>query len=197
MHLLNIGCGKQKIEGFINLDCNKNLNPDVVHNLEETPLPFDTMSIDGGLASHILEHIRNLPELLQDIWRITKLGGAWEIRTPHYLSPDAWGDLTHVRSFSQQSFNNEFFKGWNVHEVSFEEVTKLLTHDVCTHIHAKIVRMPKYIQYVPDELIEYMKQQGKQISSDVVSVSDGMKEMEYMFQLMKEGKFQMEEGNDE
>ena len=57
MFLLNLGYGPNKIDGFINLDKNVDFNPDVLHDLEVTPLPFEDQTISGGLASHILEHI--------------------------------------------------------------------------------------------------------------------------------------------
>jgi len=191
MILLNLGCGPNKIDGFINLDYNESLQPDIVHNLEEVPLPFETISVDGGLASHVFEHIHNFPALLQDVWRITKPGGVWEVRVPHYLSPDAWGDITHVRAFSPQSFTMGL-AGWNVIELNCREYTKLLSNDPVTHIEVRMIRFPRYIVYTSDEFMKQMELKGMTSAPDTVRVSDGEKELEQIIELMQSGELQVE-----
>ena len=42
---LNLGCGKDYIDGWINVDFYDDLNCDVTHDLEEFPWPWDDNSI--------------------------------------------------------------------------------------------------------------------------------------------------------
>lgn len=43
---LNLGCGVNKKEGFINIDINPRLNPDMVLDLNSQPYPFKNDSVD-------------------------------------------------------------------------------------------------------------------------------------------------------
>ena len=140
MILLNIGCGPSKMEGVINLDNNPDFEPEVVHDLEVTPLPFEDESIHGVIASHIFEHIRNYPELLKDIYRVLVPGGVLNINVPYFTSRDAWGDPTHVRAFSELSFLPDFWKGWKVSEVSMIDGKKTYTHHPVVHIQAQLIK---------------------------------------------------------
>jgi hypothetical protein len=55
-------------------------------------------------ASHVLEHIRNLCQLMDMCWEILQEGGTFEIIVPHKDSPTAWQDPTHVRFFVPETF---------------------------------------------------------------------------------------------
>ncbi len=104
---LNVGCGRNILPGWINLDHAALPGVDVICDLElcqETPLPFEDDSIDEFLLSHVLEHIRNSMPLMQDLHRVARPGALARIRLPHGASDDAWEDPTHVRSYFQQSF---------------------------------------------------------------------------------------------
>jgi len=43
---LNLGCGLDKREGYINLDVRKEVKPDIVCDLEHSFLPFTDESVD-------------------------------------------------------------------------------------------------------------------------------------------------------
>ena len=173
MVLLNIGSGSKRIEGYVNIDIDKNANPDVLWNLEKTPLPFDDMSVHGGFASHVLEHIQNLVPLMEDLWRITMLAGIWDIRVPHYISQDAWSDPTHVRAFSHHAFSNFYHKGWQLSELNVSDAITKAEGDKLTHIHAVLRRLPKLIRYVPES---YLKDGIKNGNGE--TVEEGLVELE-------------------
>jgi hypothetical protein len=51
-----------------------------------------------------LEHIGDLIGFINECWRIC-IDGAWvEFIVPYHEAPGAWGDPTHVRAFSEQTF---------------------------------------------------------------------------------------------
>lgn len=46
----------------------------IVHNLNDTPLPFEDNQFDFSFASHILEHIKEPVEFLKEVVRISRSG---------------------------------------------------------------------------------------------------------------------------
>ena len=106
MRKLNIGCGKDIKEGWINLDMIKNDGVDVVHNLNNYPYPFEDNSIDEIIAINIMEHLDKPNDFIKEIWRITKHNAKIEIETPHFSGAVAWQDITHIRPFSLISLNH-------------------------------------------------------------------------------------------
>lgn len=111
---LNLGCANNHEAGFVNLDKNPEVNPDVVHDMECLPLPFPDSSFDSVLGSHIFEHIHNFVPLMEDIYRVLAPGGYLIGITPYGSSDNAWDNPHHVRSFSEstwQYFDQDLYKG--------------------------------------------------------------------------------------
>jgi len=102
MKKLNIGCGSDIKEGWINLDYCKAEGIDVVHDLEKK-LPFKDNEFDLIYASHILEHIKNYEQLIGELRRILKEGGILEIKVPHHSYQGAYTEW-HTRFFNWYSF---------------------------------------------------------------------------------------------
>lgn len=111
---LNLGCANNHEPGWLNLDLNPAVHPDVVHDLESLPLPFLDASFDTVLGSHVFEHIRNFVPLVEDIYRILAPGGYLIGITPYGSSDNAWDNPHHVRCFTEttwQYFDQELYKG--------------------------------------------------------------------------------------
>lgn len=107
MKKLNLGCGRHRLDGFVNVDSIALPSVDLVADLEQcatTPLPFEDDSIDEMLLAHVIEHIRSPLPLMQELWRIAKVGCKLTIRVPYGHSDDAWEDPTHVRPYFLNSF---------------------------------------------------------------------------------------------
>ena len=105
---LNVGCGADIREGWINLDSSKLPGVDVVANLDDcgrTPLPFPDNSIDEFYCSHVLEHLRDALGFMQELHRVAKPGATAIIRVPYGSSDDADEDPTHVRRLFLYSFS--------------------------------------------------------------------------------------------
>jgi SAM-dependent methyltransferase len=105
---LNIGCGKDKKEGYINLDKEPGVG-DVQFNLDDvffagSRLPFNDNTFEEIYASHIIEHLRMPLEVMQDLWRVAKPGCTLIARVPYGSSDSAWEDPTHIRPYFLQSF---------------------------------------------------------------------------------------------
>ena len=105
---LNLGCGKDIKKGYINLDFIELPGVDVVHDLNKYPWPFKNNEFDEIYASHVLEHLDNLPRAMEEIWRITKPNGRVIVRVPHFSCGINYQDPTHRRLFSYFTF--DFFE---------------------------------------------------------------------------------------
>lgn len=101
---LNIGCGPDIREGFENID-RWEFDPRVVAiDLEKANLPYGDNTIDEIRATHVLEHIWNYIELLNECHRVLKKGCEMYIEVPYFPHPDSVKDPTHVRFFVPETF---------------------------------------------------------------------------------------------
>lgn len=115
---LNVGCGNDYIDepGWVNLDGDPKVKCDICVDLDSYFLSedkfFSKEQFDIIYASHIFEHIHNLVQLKKQLTYLLKPSGLLIVMVPDYLSPDAWGDDTHCRAFSKESFLLSFWPGF-------------------------------------------------------------------------------------
>lgn len=104
---LNIGSGYKRYPGYLNVDNDKNCNPDYLVNIDDVNLilPFDDNSIDDIRMYHILEHVgQGFFRLLQELYRVSKPGTIWDIALPYPRHDVAIIDPTHVRMILPETF---------------------------------------------------------------------------------------------
>ncbi len=105
---LNLGCGKNILQGWINLDIVANNGVDVIADLDNcknTDLPFQDNEIDEFLASHLIEHLHNPLPFMEEIHRIAKPNAKATFKVPYGSSDDAFEDPTHVKQYFLNSFS--------------------------------------------------------------------------------------------
>jgi SAM-dependent methyltransferase len=54
---LNIGCGSNKISGYVNIDAEKTCKPDILLDITRNLLPYKIGTVDEILFFHSIEHI--------------------------------------------------------------------------------------------------------------------------------------------
>ncbi|HYF93930.1 MAG TPA: glycosyltransferase [Symbiobacteriaceae bacterium] len=104
---LHLGCGRNILPDWINLDIVSLPGVDIVADLDacgEQPLPLNDNSVDEFQANHLLEHLRNPLPFMQELYRVAKPGAAAVFRVPYGSSDDAYEDPTHVRQYFLGSF---------------------------------------------------------------------------------------------
>lgn len=104
---LHLGCGRNILNGWINLDCVDASGVDVVCDLDScrnNPLPFQDNYIEEFYASHLIEHIKNPLPLMEELYRIAKPGAKAVFKCPYGSSDEAYEDPTHVRQYFLSSF---------------------------------------------------------------------------------------------
>ena len=104
---LNLGCGTKKFIGkeWINVDAYRSCDPDIVWDLNKTPYPWESGSIDHIYMSHILEHVADWWPCFTECARILRPGGTLEVRVPDESSATALTYRDHFHVFSIWSFH--------------------------------------------------------------------------------------------
>jgi len=104
---INLGCGQAKLEGYINIDSNPDMKPDLLCNLING-IPFEDNSLDEVRAYDFLEHIpagKPIIRLMEEIYRVLKPGGKFESSTPDaQYGQAAFQDPTHISFWVQNSW---------------------------------------------------------------------------------------------
>ena len=104
---LNLGCGRDVREGWVNVDVAAGPGVDLVCDLDrvrEQPIGLPDDAVEAFLLSHVLEHIRDPLGLMAELWRLAAPEATATVRLPHGASDDAWEDPTHVRPYFPGSF---------------------------------------------------------------------------------------------
>jgi predicted SAM-dependent methyltransferase len=108
MRKLNLGCGFDKREGFVNADNFAECAPDIHIDIEQTPWPLADNSFDYILMKHVLEHVgadfKTFASVMRELYRVVAPGGIIEIHVPHFRHDTWWSDPTHVRAFTPLTF---------------------------------------------------------------------------------------------
>lgn len=101
--------GKDGWTDLVTLDIDPLAKPDVIHDLDVLPYPFEGDQFDEIHASEVLEHCgrqgdwRFFLAQFQEFWRILKPGGVLCASCPSITSRWAWGDPGHTRVIQPES----------------------------------------------------------------------------------------------
>lgn len=104
--VVEIGCGTRKQSGdYIGIDLLPLEGVDIQHNLEEKLTFIPDNSVDEVCSSHVLEHVTQFDQLMEEIHRILKPGGVHTVTVPHFSNPYYYSDPTHKRFFGLYTFD--------------------------------------------------------------------------------------------
>ncbi len=104
---LNLGCAKQTMKGYNNLDFNNKLpGVDIKQNLNKHPWKsIKDNTYDEVYAKFILEHTADNIADMDDLWRICKNGAIIKIWVPHEFSSLVWSGMGHIRGYNLTAFD--------------------------------------------------------------------------------------------
>jgi predicted SAM-dependent methyltransferase len=71
---LDVGCGKNKKEGFIGIDIDKNSDADIIASALD--VPFEDETVDEIFSAHLVEHFspREAEKFFAEVFRLLKKG---------------------------------------------------------------------------------------------------------------------------
>jgi len=141
---LNLACGQNKLQGFINVDVVPDCDQQV--DLESFPWPWDNESIDEIYCSHYIEHTPDLIAFMDECYRVLKANGRAVLVAPYYNSIRAWQDPTHVRAISEATFAY-YNKNWR-------EINKLDHYNIKSDFNSEIslVFNPEWANKTEEEI---------------------------------------------
>lgn len=102
----NMGCGHNRLDGYVNVDAFAEAQPDEVVDLEMTPWPWADNCATEVRFIHSLEHMGADPKvflaIMTELYRICAPDAKVVIWVPHPRHDDFIGDPTHVRVVTPQ-----------------------------------------------------------------------------------------------
>jgi len=110
MKKLNLGCGNDYKQGWINSDIDKKFKPDRIIDLNKSPYSFKSNEFDEVYMKNVLEHVDNPIKTLQEIVRICKQGAKLTLILPHARSYSMITDIQHKNFFTENSFGRELME---------------------------------------------------------------------------------------
>src|SRR5215475_13666801 len=129
---LNVGCGSNKIKGYINIDSLKQNKPDLVLDIVRDQFPYKKESVSEILFFHCIEHIQKKyhRKILLEFNRILKLDGKLLISFPEFwYCAKLWKENANgMREFWEATlYGRQLYPGdFHVCAMSTDELTELL-----------------------------------------------------------------------
>lgn len=81
--LLHLACGHQITPGWINLDADPAVGPDIVFDLEtcaERTMPFEAASVDGIFMCHTFGRLAGTAAMMSELYRVAKPNARFTLR---------------------------------------------------------------------------------------------------------------------
>jgi SAM-dependent methyltransferase len=114
---LHVGSGALYMHGWFNVDISPEAQPDAVLDLslpQQFPLRIDSPlagpselaadSLELIYTSNVLEHVRDLPQLMKNCLTLLKMDGIMVNLVPYEHANGAWQDPTHIRAMNENSW---------------------------------------------------------------------------------------------
>ena len=103
---LELGCGpkNKRLVNFYGLDIDADVQPDIVCDLEDGIIPLPSDTVKYIWADYLMEHLNNVLDIMQEIWRVCVNGAIVYIGVPEYRWTGAAKDPTHKTQFSKDSY---------------------------------------------------------------------------------------------
>lgn len=143
---LNLGCGHDYKEGWINIDIDPDVKVDIRRDIERG-LPFDDNSVDEVLMKDFVEHVKDTVFLFNEVYRVCKPDTIIVINMPSALCSAAF-DFDHKAFFTIRQFKYIENKDEIYHYLGFKcryDILELVEEHISaehTNIHAvlKVVK---------------------------------------------------------
>lgn len=108
MDKLNLGCGDDFREGYINVDLVSHKEGIVAQDLNKKDWGHKFFPCTEILAFDVIEHLNNAINFMDNCWDALAGGGygsSLNIKACGWQNPNYWVDITHKRAFDIRSFD--------------------------------------------------------------------------------------------
>ena len=122
--LLHLACGHETIPGWINVDANPDVGPDIVFDLEtcaEQSLPIAAESVDGIFMCRCFERLAGTAAMMSELYRVAKPNARFVLRfraSPDFSIHEGWREYI-SRAFARfaqpaQSSASSYLADWQL-----------------------------------------------------------------------------------
>lgn len=139
---LNVGCGFRPFTGYINLDYDEYVHPDVVRSIDDG-LPFDDNKFSEVYSSHVIEHVNDVFFFMSEIWRVCEKGAKVTIICPNGHNPWASYEPDHKRQVTYA-----YFRRWVPTHRSVQNELKQLRGAQFNIISREFINDEKELKFV-------------------------------------------------
>jgi len=101
---LHLGCGTRILDGFDNVDINKAPGICKSFDFNEYPWPIPDNTYDYIYSNHVLEHLRDIEKVMNEMHRICRPNAIIEINVPHMNNEGAFSMMGHISFFTEHTF---------------------------------------------------------------------------------------------
>lgn len=153
----NLGSGKDIRPGYVNVDDKALRGVDVLADLARFPWPFRDNAFHEIIAVHVLEHLPNTIRVMEEIHRITAPGATVTIEVPHYKHSNAYKDPTHVRFFTEESFDyfgKDERSYYTTARFRVAKVEKFYDYHIDRYVRRLFPRLLPYVEKYFDHTVE-------------------------------------------
>ena len=103
---LDLGCGASKRDpSYVGVDVLETPAADVVGDVGRVLAALPDDRVQEIYASHLLEHLPDLPALVDEMARVLLVGGRLHVVVPHFSNPYYYSDPTHRQPFGLYTFS--------------------------------------------------------------------------------------------
>jgi len=121
---LNLGCGQDIRNGYINLDKSKIKGVNVVHDADKYPWPFPNNYFDEVYARDSIEHVKDLFKAMREIHRISKHNAVVRLIVPYWHSSGAFYPNHHyffntdsMKFFTEEDRSYDSYHGFKLESI--------------------------------------------------------------------------------
>lgn len=139
---LNVGCGFRPFTGYINLDYDEMVHPDVVRSCDDG-LPFDDNKFSEAYTSHVIEHVNDVFFFMSEIWRVLEKGAKLTIICPNGHNPWASYEPDHKRQITYS-----YFRRWQPTHKSVQNELKQLRGAQFNIISREFINDEKELKFI-------------------------------------------------
>jgi SAM-dependent methyltransferase len=184
---LNLGSGKFKKEGFVNVDNVPGFNPDVLHDLEVFPYPFQDDTFELVEADHVLEHLERPLHVIRELHRVSKSGGVIHIRVPHFSRGFTHPEHKCAFDVSLPYYFDPKFSARYEDDIVMDLIKMRLHWAAQPHIKRLVLRTPMLqIYFGVGAVIDFFANLSPNICSRIWCYwVGGFDEIEYVFRVTK------------
>ncbi len=186
---LNLGCGEDKKEGFLNVDWTVLVKPDLVCDLNTLPYPFPDNTFEYIEASHVLEHLERPFAIMKELHRILVPQGVLNVKVPHFSRGMTHPEHSHGFDVTLPKYFDRTCLRWGYFGVDFK-VRKVELHWMAfQHLlpYMGYGRVTLWLLSIINRIINFVAKISPAFASRIWCFwVGGFEEIEFEFEAIKE-----------